>query len=229
MASTPYTHVVLITGANQGIGFETAKKLATEHDDYRVIMTGRRRDAIDEALAKLSALGLKNVEALVMDVCSDESIHAAIKHIDQTHGHLDVLINNAGIARSGSEGRQAWFDIYNTNVAAIQVITDACIPLLERSQATKRIVNVSSNLSSMKGKLDPSSFQHKVDYPAYSSSKSALNMLTAHYIVRFEDDPSWKINLTCPGYCATNLNGFDGYDDPSSGAVNSARLAACKF
>lgn len=66
MAVTPYTDVVLITGANQGIGFETAKKLASEHSDYHVIMTGRRKEAIEEAAAKLQASGLINVEALVL-------------------------------------------------------------------------------------------------------------------------------------------------------------------
>ncbi|KAK0657674.1 short chain dehydrogenase reductase [Cercophora newfieldiana] len=226
MASAPYIHYVLVTGANQGIGFETAKKLATEYDDYHVIMTGRRKDAIEDAVAKLNALGLKNVEAVVMDVLSDESIHAAIKQIDQAHGRLDVLINNAGISRtSGPVNRQTWLDIYNTNVAAVEIITDACIPLLKKSQVTKRIVNVTTNLASLKRKLDPTTFQHKVEYPPYSTSKTALNMLTAHYVVRYEDDPTWKINLTCPGFCATNLNGFAGFDDPASGAVNSVRLA----
>jgi NADP-dependent 3-hydroxy acid dehydrogenase YdfG len=74
-----YTHIALITGANQGIGFETAKKLAAEHDDYHVIMTGRRKEAIEEAAAKIAATGTKNVEPLVLDVRSDESIDAAVK------------------------------------------------------------------------------------------------------------------------------------------------------
>jgi len=226
MAAILYTHIALITGANQGIGFETAKKLATEHDDYHVILTGRRKDTIDDAVAKLHELGLKNVEAVVMDVRSDESIAAAVKYVDEKHGRLDVLINNAGIASTdGTASREAWSAIYDTNVVSVGVVTDSFIPLLKKSQVTKRVVNLSSTLSSVQMKLDPNDFVHKVEYAPYSVTKSALNLLTAHYVARYMEDPTWKINLTCPGFCATNLNNYQGYEDPSLGAVNSVRLA----
>jgi len=78
MAITPHTDVVLITGANQGIGFETAKKLASEHSDYHVIMTGRRKEATEEAAAKLQALGLINVEALVLGTTGPYSLEATV-------------------------------------------------------------------------------------------------------------------------------------------------------
>jgi len=220
-----YTQIVLVTGANQGIGFETVKKLASEHDDYQIILTGRRKDAVDESVAKLNDLGLKNVEGLVLDINSDESIAAAARQVDEKYGRLDVLINNAAVASPGPQSRQRWLDIYNTNVVSVQMVTDAFIPLLEKSQVTKRIVNVSSNLSSMSLKSDPGHWNHKQEYGPYSVSKSALNMLTLHYVTRYMDDPTWKINMTCPGYCATNMNGYSGHVEASSGAINTARLA----
>ncbi|KAK0632813.1 short chain dehydrogenase reductase [Immersiella caudata] len=226
-----YTHIALITGANQGIGFETAKKLAEEHGDYHVIMTGRRKEAIEEAAAKIAATGTKNVEPLVLDVRSDESIDAAVKYLEQKYGRLDVLINNAGIAYPGGPAsRQIWLDVLDTNVVSVALITDAFIQLLEKSQVTKRIVNVSSNMSSITMKLDPASHTHKLltstkEYGPYTSSKPALNMLTAHYVTRYMDDPTWKINITCPGYCATNINSFAGTLDSAVGAINSVRLA----
>jgi len=110
-------------------------------------------------------------------------------------------------------------------VVSVALVTDAFIPLLEKSQVTKRIVNVSSNMSSITMKLDPASHTHKLEYGPYTSSKPALNMLTAHYVTRRLDDPTWKINITCPGYCATSLNGFAGALDSAVGAINAVRLA----
>jgi len=224
--AAPYKHVTLITGANQGIGFETAKKLATEHSDYHVILTGRSEKALHEAVAKLNALGLSNVEPIVLDITSDESIAAAVKAVESKHGRLDVLINNAAVStlEHGSP-RELFVSVYNINVVSQAMVTDAFIPLLEKAQFTKRVVNVTSGLGSMQDKLDRSAFIHKVDHPPYSVSKSALNQLTLHYVTRYEDDPTWKFNLTCPGFCATNLNNYAGTDDPALGAVNSCRLA----
>ncbi|KAK3943615.1 short chain dehydrogenase [Diplogelasinospora grovesii] len=226
----PYTTIALVTGANQGIGFEIAKKLSTEHKDYHVIMTGRRKDALDEAVAKLEALGL-SVEGVVLDVNSDESIAQAAKFVEEKYGRLDVLINNAGItnapAAEGESPRKQWQAVFDTNVVGVVVITDAFIPLLEKSQApTKRIVMMSSQMGSLASKLDRDIFFHKYEAREYSSTKAALNMLALHYAVRYEDDPTWKININCPGYVATNINKYAGVEPVENGAVNACRLAA---
>ena len=230
--------VAIITGANQGIGFETAKRLATEHKDYVVIMTGRRKEAIEEAAKKLQADGLA-VEPLVLDVDSDESIEAAAQEVEQKYGRLDVLVNDAGISRyadpkaanasAAAKARAEMAAIVNTNVSGVAAVTDAFLPLMKKSIETnkpKRIVFVSSTLGSMGYKVDPKGQTHANVARAYTTSKAALNMLAWHYMVDFEDDAAnWKINCNCPGYCATNLNDHAGYDTAENGSINAVRLA----
>ncbi|KIH90405.1 short chain dehydrogenase reductase [Sporothrix brasiliensis 5110] len=230
--------VALITGANQGIGFEIARRLATEQKDYVVVMAGRRKDAIEEAAKKLQADGL-TVEPIVLDVDSDESIEAAAQEVEQKHGRLDVLINNAGIsnytdpklakASSAVKTRSEWAAIMNTNVSGVAAVTDAFLPLMKKSIETnkpKRIVFMSSTLGSMGYKSDPKAQTHANVARAYTTSKAALNMLAWHYMVDLEGDTTnWKINCNCPGYCATNLNGYAGYDTVENGSINAVRLA----
>lgn len=237
--------VALITGANQGIGLETVKRLATEHkDDYIVILAGRRKDAVEEATAALVAQGLP-VESLVLDVTSDESIAAAVKEVEAKHGRLDVLVNNAGISEPSTpadkaldpatRARRAWAAVMDTNVASVAAVTDAFLPLLKQSVGTngpKRIVFLSSGLASLTQKSDPKSWLRPNLSPTspYSASKSALNMLALFYVVQFENDEhNWKINMTCPGYCATGLNHYGGYDTPANGSINTVRLATLGF
>lgn len=225
--------IVLVTGANQGIGFEIAKKLNVEHENYHVIMAGRRKQAIEEAAEKLKAEGF-SVEPLVLDQSSDDSVAAAAKAVDEKHGHLDVLINNAAISNisHSADGkplstREQFQHILDTNVAGVQIVTDAFIPLLEKSTKTKRIVFISSGLGSVSMLADPklgSSFR-KVNATHYTTSKAALNQLALHYVVRYEDDKSWKLNICCPGFCATNLNAYSGTNTAESGAINACRLA----
>ncbi len=220
--------IVLVTGANQGIGFEIAKKLATEQPGYHVIMAGRRKEAIEEASQTLLKQGL-SVEPLVLDVTLDASIHTATEAVRAKHGHIDVLINNAAISTGASEvgiERAVLVNIFATNVVGVAAVTDAFLPLLEKSPLTKRIVFVSSTLGSMGLRMEPGSQTHKIlGYPMYSSSKAALNMLAAHYMVKYEEDKTWKINATCPGYCATNLNGYNGVFPADTGAIQPCHLA----
>lgn len=226
--------IVLVTGANQGIGFEIAKKLNAEHENYHVIMAGRRKQAIEEAAEKLSSQGF-SVEPLVLDQSSDDSIAAAAKAVDEKHGHLDVLINNAAISNisHSADGkplskREQFLHILGTNVAGVQAVTDAFIPLLEKSTKTKRIVFISSALGSVSLLADPklgSTFRNLEQATQYTTSKAALNQLALHYIVRYENKKDWKLNICCPGYCATNLNAYSGSNPPESGAINACRLA----
>lgn len=223
--------IVLVTGANQGIGFEIAKKLATEQKGYHVIMAGRRQQAIEEAAKELQAKGL-SVEPLVMDVDSDSSIEAAAKTVGDKHGHLDVLINNAAISNApkSADGqpnstRAEFLQIMNTNVAGAQAATEAFIPLLERAAGTKRIVFMSSEIGSLSAKADKGGAARSLPWWPYTMSKTAETMLGLFFSARFDGRGDWKVNLSCPGYCGTNLNAFAGANSPEHGARNACRLA----
>jgi len=227
MAGTA-SHITLVTGANQGIGFQTAKRLASEHPDYHVILSGRRQAALDEAVAKLKSQGLDNISSVLMDLSSDASIAAAKQQIESRHGRLDVLVNNAAIGDIPDlSGRGKWQQVYNTNVFGTAAVTDAFIPLLEKSAhpESKRIVFVSSALGIIDRLVKREAGDPATGWAPYASSKTATTMLAAHYIVKYKGDSSWKINVSCPGYCATGLNNFAGSDDASLGALNSVRLA----
>lgn len=223
--------VVLVTGANQGIGFAIARKLTIEHEGYHVIMAGRRKAAIEEAAKKLESEGL-SVEPLILDLDSDSSIEAAAKTVGDKYGHLDVLINNAAIGRAptAADGkprtrREELVQVLSTNVAGVQAVTDAFIPLLEKASGVKRIVFVGSGLGSLTYKSDPAHYHRQLPAEPYTISKTAENMLAIFYAARFDGKNDWKVNISCPGFCATNLNGFSGTDTPESGAINACRLA----
>ena len=214
--------VVLVTGANQGIGLEIVRKLSTEHASYQILLGSRDVQAGERAAASLGALS--NVNPIQLDVTSDESIANAAKAIEQNFGKLDVLINNAGTAgRTFPKDwtpRQKWQETYNVNVVGAALLTDALAPLLEKA-ASPRVVFVSSVLGSMSWLLDGGGL---VDVPWYNSSKSAMNMVSAYYSRKF---PRWKSNACCPGYNATNLNGEELTEElhPRNGAINACRLA----
>lgn len=225
------TNIVLVTGANQGIGFAIAKKLATEQKDYHIIMAGRRQAAIEEAAQKLKSDGL-SVEPLVLDLNSDVSIEAAAKSVSDKYGRLDVLVNNAAIsnAPTSADGksntpREEMLQILNTNVAGVQAVTDAFIPLLEKSTSTKRIVFISSTLGSLTHKADPNHPARKLGWIPYTISKTAETMLALFYSAQFDGRNDWKVNITCPGFCATNLNDHTGTNSAEDGAINACRLA----
>ncbi|KAF3768974.1 NAD(P)-binding protein [Cryphonectria parasitica EP155] len=222
--------IVLITGANQGLGFEISKKLATDQKDYHIIMAGRRKEAIEEAAQKLASQGL-SVEPLILDVNSDESIEAAAQTVSGKHGHIDVLINNAGIssAPKAADGkpnsvRAEYLDIYNTNVAGTQVVTENFIPLLEKSTLTKRIIFMSSSIGSLTFKATNEQ-SRKLPWWPYTLSKTAMTMLGLFYSAKFDGKDDWKINICCPGHCATNLNSYAGSLPAEHGAINACRLA----
>ncbi|WYZ37739.1 hypothetical protein EsH8_II_001245 [Colletotrichum jinshuiense] len=218
--------IALVTGANQGIGFEIAKRLASEFPDYHVYMTGRRKDAIEKAATELQTAGL-NVEPLVLDICSDESIASAVEKVQAKFGHLDVLINNAAILAGKPDDsiRQKFATVYNTNVFGSVAVTDAFMPLLQNSTKTRRIVFVSSGLGSLANRTDPILNFPEKGLMEYGSSKAALNHAAMAFASRFRQDDSWKFNICCPGYCATNMNGYDGPDDASLGSIQAVKLA----
>ncbi|KAL0941690.1 short chain dehydrogenase [Colletotrichum truncatum] len=217
--------IALVTGANQGIGYEIAKRLSSENPDYHVYMTGRRKDAIEKAAAELQSAGL-NVEPLVLDVTSDESIASAVESVRTKFGRIDVVINNAGICNGNPKDtpRQRLKEIFDTNTFGAVVVTDAFMPLLNNSTKTRRIVFVSSGLGSLAIRTDPT-IGDRLDLIEYGASKAALNHAAMTFASRHRGDNSWKFNVCCPGYCATNMNGYSGPDDASLGSIQPVKLA----
>uniref|UniRef100_A0A060T2U3 ARAD1A11242p n=1 Tax=Blastobotrys adeninivorans TaxID=409370 RepID=A0A060T2U3_BLAAD len=213
--------IALVSGANSGIGYAVATKLAQEFK-YHVVIGSRNESKGKQALQELQGTVSPELLSYVqLDVTDDVSISKAIDTIRQTHGRLDVLINNAGIDINSDQStspRQRYLDSFNTNTVGPAILTDACIPLLEKS-TNPRIVFVSSSLGSLQlaanGQLPRS-------VPAYEASKAALSMIMLHYAARY---PHFRINACNPGWVRTKLTKFSGMGDASDGANIVCKLA----
>jgi NAD(P)-dependent dehydrogenase (short-subunit alcohol dehydrogenase family) len=211
----------LITGANKGIGYETARQLiAAGHTVYLGSRDAARgREAADR-------LGARTVQ---LDVTDDASVEAAAKAIE-ADGGLDVLINNAGVEERGQGNSvigpaDVTADImrktFETNVFGTVRVLHAFLPLLERSGAPV-VVNVSSGLGSLTGAADASSPAYAYPGVAYPASKSAVNMVTVQYSKAF---PGIRINAVEPGFTKTDLNGNTGFQTVEQGAEIIVRMA----
>ncbi|HEX6499895.1 MAG TPA: SDR family oxidoreductase [Micromonosporaceae bacterium] len=202
--------VTLITGANKGLGRETARRLV---EAGHLVYVGARDPQRGSAAAR--DVGARFV---ALDVLDDESVSAAAAAIEREHGALDVLVNNAGIAGGSVPAAETTAEqvqrVYETNVFGVVRVTRAFLPLLLRSP-TPVIVNVSSGMGSLTVTTDPNRFESTLTGLAYPSSKAALNMLTSQYAKNF---PQVRINAVDPGYTATDLNGHRGTQPVEEGA-----------
>ncbi|PWR06303.1 dehydrogenase [Micromonospora acroterricola] len=219
--------IALITGANKGIGLATARQLGAL--GMTVLIGARDTERGRAAEEKLRAGGA-DARFVPLDVTDAESVEAAAKLVEREYGRLDVLVNNAGIAL-GDGARALPSDttvatlrrVYETNVFGVAAVTNALLPLLRRAPAA-RIVNVSSEVGSIAVMTDPEGALFALTSVPYPSSKAALNMLTAMYAKELRDTPI-KVNAANPGYCATDLNGNNGFRTPEQGAEVSVHLA----
>ncbi|MFJ3656060.1 SDR family oxidoreductase [Streptomyces nigra] len=211
----------LITGANKGLGFETARRLV---EAGHTVYVGAR-DA-DRGRAAAERIGAR---FLLIDVTDDASVQAAAKTVE-ADGGLDVLVNNAGIELrgpgnsvppAGDTTADEMRTVYETNVFGVVRVTHAFLPLLQRSPAPV-VVNVSSGLASLAGLSDPDSPAHFYQALAYPSSKTAVNMITVQYAKAF---PGLRINAVEPGFTATDLNGRTGTKTVEEGAEIIVRMA----
>ena len=220
------TTIALITGANKGIGFETARLLGGRG---MIVLVGARDEAKGlEAERQLRADGA-DARYLPLDVTDEKSVGQAAERIEQEFGLLDILINNAGIARGDGAGLPSQTtlptlrEVYETNVFGVVTVTNAMLPMLLRAPAAW-IVNVSSEVGSVTSMTDPDGPMAAMASVPYPSSKAALNMVTAMYAKELKATPI-KVNAANPGYCATDLNANSGFRTPAQGAEVSVHLA----
>jgi NAD(P)-dependent dehydrogenase (short-subunit alcohol dehydrogenase family) len=223
------SRLALVTGANRGIGYETARQLAAE--GVRVLLAGRDREAVAVAAEELRGAGLA-VQPLVLDVTDTDSVREAAAEVERTYGRLDILVNNAAI-RVEEYGRKPsqqpldqWRETFDTNLFGVVEVTRAFLPLLLRSPAG-RVVNLSSLLGSIGTHGDPDSYAYSDMFkslPAYSASKSAVNSWTVHLAYELRDTPV-KVNAVHPGYTKTGMNDGEGELEIPDGARTGVAMA----
>jgi NAD(P)-dependent dehydrogenase (short-subunit alcohol dehydrogenase family) len=199
--------IALVTGASRGIGEATAQRLA--RDCGHVILTGRRLGDLDESVDRLRREG-RSASALRMDVTDADSVRRAADEVVTTYGHLDVLVNNAGVLPEATNTEPAevvdlgmFRTTFDTNLFGAVAVLEAFLPLLRKSDAG-RIVNVTTTMGSLTDQTDPNSPYYGMVVPAYQSSKAALNNVTIA-LAKALADTSIKVTSVCPGFVRTGL------------------------
>lgn len=219
--------VALITGANRGIGLETAKQLGQQ--GVTIVAGARTLQAAEETTAKLKAEGV-DAYGIKLDVTNAEDRAAAAKFFAEKFGRLDILINNAGVAAStgftnvtSQVEDEELFRIFNTNLFSLVSLTRELLPLVKKSPAG-RIVNLSSILGSLTLHADPASPIANFKAFAYDASKSALNAYTIHLAHELKDTPI-KVNSAHPGWVKTEMGTDAAPMEIPDGAKTSVALA----
>jgi NAD(P)-dependent dehydrogenase (short-subunit alcohol dehydrogenase family) len=216
---------VLITGANKGIGLETARQLAKA--GYYIYLGCRDKERGEEAVSLLHSEGLTDVELLLIDVVSEESVQQAYDELSNKINHLDVLINNAGIPGSFPQPAvntsvDIFREVFEVNVFGVARVVRVFVPLMQNSP-NPRIVNVTSDLGSLGLHSDPTWRHYEVKTAAYGPSKSALNNYTIALAYELKD--KFKVNAVNPGYTATDFNNNQGYKTVEEGAAPIVKYA----
>jgi NAD(P)-dependent dehydrogenase (short-subunit alcohol dehydrogenase family) len=226
--------VAFITGANKGIGLETARGLGALGV---AVVLGSRDEAKGNAAAdRLRKEGTTDIEAVRFDVTRPDDHGAIARHLEDRYGKLDILVNNAGVALDdadfgGPEGlnttstipQEVLRDTFDTNFFGVVALTQALLPLIRKAPAG-RIVNLSSILGSLTLHSDPSSPIYSTKAFAYDASKTALNAFTVHLAHELRGTPI-KVNSAHPGWVKTDMGGARAPMDVSEGGQTSVQLA----
>lgn len=184
--------ITLITGANKGIGYETARQLV---DLGHVVHLGARD--VERGTAAAARIGARFVQ---LDVTDDASVAAAVATIKDAEGRLDVLVNNAGVLETELTGTAA-LRAFDTNAVGVVRVTEAALPLLRRSRGP-RVLTISSSAGSFWAVTTPGRPEHGLSLPLYSASKAAATMLTVQYA---KAHPDIRFTALEPGTTATDL------------------------
>lgn len=220
--------IALITGANKGIGLETAKQLGEK--GMLVLIGARSLEKANSAVASLTNKGIE-AKAIQLDVTKGTDIDNAVQQIEKEYGRLDVLVNNAGIIQGESfQGDSTQevaladlHDTFNTNLFGVVNLTQKALPLIKKSEAG-RIVNLSSILASLTMHGDEKSPIYGSKPFAYNASKAALNQFTVHLAASLKDT-NIKVNSAHPGWVKTDMGGDAAPMDITNGAKTSVALA----
>lgn len=220
---------VLITGANKGIGFETAKQLARL--DYFVFLGSRDNNNGSEALNRLKKTGLSNVELLQIDVTDIDSVKRAKSTLESSVESLDILINNAGIPGEQPQNiatcrMDIMRNVFETNYFGVVQTTQQFLPLLQKSSEPV-IVNVSSEVGSLTRQTSPDRRSNWDIYSVYGTSKTALNAFTIA-LANEQRNTNFRIVSVTPGYTATDLNNYQGFKTVEEGVKPIVQCAISK-
>lgn len=221
--------IALVTGANKGLGFETARQLAKE--GVTVIAASRNKEKGLAAVKQLTDEGL-DVVFLQLDIDNPADIRNAFDHINNTYGKLDILVNNAGVQIESDDwgvnntstiSEDALRATLDTNFFNIIKLTNTLLPLLRKSEAG-RIVNLSSILGSLGLHSDASSPIYDSKLFAYDTSKTALNSFTIH-LAHELSGTKIKVNSAHPGWVKTDMGTDAAPMGIPDGAKTSVALA----
>jgi NAD(P)-dependent dehydrogenase (short-subunit alcohol dehydrogenase family) len=218
--------IALITGANKGIGLETARQLGEQ--GITVLLGARDEAKANQAAEELRKAGL-DAHGIVIDVDDVDSIQKAAAQIGRDYGRLDILVNNAGVMiddqkkKPSEQSLDVWRKTFETNLFGLIATTQALLPLLRKS-AGGRIVNLSSILGSIHFHATPGSPVYDNKLPAYNVSKSAVNAYTVQLAYELKDT-TIKVNAAHPGWVKTDMGGEGATMDIPDGAKTSVALA----
>lgn len=221
--------VALITGANRGIGFETAKQLGEQ--GVTVILTARSLEVANESADKLKQLGIDAYGAK-LEVTSADDRKALAKYIEDKFGKLDILINNAGVnakdtgmfeKRTIETTEEEFQYVFGINLFSVVYLTNQLLPLIKKS-AAGRIVNLSSILGSLTMHAQKDSPIASLKKLSYDASKAALNMFTNHLAIELEGT-GIKVNSAHPGWVKTEMGTDAASLEVPDGAKTSVALA----
>ncbi|MBD1581863.1 SDR family oxidoreductase [Pseudoalteromonas sp. S16_S37] len=219
MSNNQDNRVIVVTGANKGLGFETAKKLAAL--GHQVVLTARNEQAGKAACRLLSEQGLE-ADFIPLDISNSTSIKLFTQILADRYQRLDVLINNAGVffdweSSAATLKLDDLNDTLKTNLFGTIEVTQSVLPLLARSPSGK-VINVSSDLGSVSFAADTNNEYYGVNGTAYRISKAALNMYSTQLAKEYAQS-NLVVSVVSPGWCQTDM----GTDAAPRSAEQGAR------